>query len=79
MQVLVKVMLKPGVLDSQGKAIENALDHLGFDGVSSVRQGKLIELELNESDAEKAREQARQMCEKLLVNTVIESYQIECE
>jgi len=77
MKAIVKIMLKPGVLDPQGKAIEHALGTLGFSGVGEVRQGKLITLELDETDAEKARQQVAEMCEKLLANTVIEDYEIE--
>lgn len=77
MKLRVFVTLKPGVLDPQGEAVRHALGALGFDGVNSVRQGKMIELDLQEADAESAMAQARQMCEKLLANTVIESYQIE--
>lgn len=77
MKAIVHITLKNGVLDPQGKATLNALDHLGFTGVESVRQGKFIELELTETDAAKAEEQVSQMCEKLLANTVIESYAIE--
>ncbi len=77
MKYRVFVTLKSGVLDPQGEAIRHALSALGFAGVNSVRQGKMIELDLAESDAAKAEEMARQMCEKLLANTVIESYRIE--
>jgi len=70
-------MLKNGVLDPQGEAVRHALGQLGFDGVEGVRQGKVIELDLAETDAEKAREAVTQMCEKLLANTVIESYSVE--
>ncbi|MGD9537013.1 MAG: phosphoribosylformylglycinamidine synthase subunit PurS [Alphaproteobacteria bacterium] len=73
----VHVTLKNGVLDPQGKAIGRALAALGFDGVGEVRQGKLIELELDETDRGKAEAALRQMCEKLLANTVIENYAIE--
>jgi len=72
-------MLKNGVLDPQGKAVQHALGSLGFDGVNDVRQGKVIELDLDESDAEKARENVEQMCKNLLANTVIENYAIEIE
>jgi phosphoribosylformylglycinamidine synthase PurS subunit len=74
MKVNVYVTLKPGVLDPQGKAINNALDGLGFEGVSEVRAGRFIELEVadNVSDAD-----LDQMCAKLLANTVIENYRIE--
>ena len=79
MKAIVKIMLRPAVLDPQGKAIQHALSALGFSGVGEVRQGKLITLELDETDAEKAREAVREMCEKLLANTVIEDYEIEIE
>jgi phosphoribosylformylglycinamidine synthase PurS subunit len=77
MKAQVNVMLKDGVLDPQGKAVNHALGGLGYDTVKSVRQGKLIELELDETDSEKAEQKVRDMCEKLLANTVIESYSIE--
>jgi len=73
----VFVTLKNGVLDPQGKAIGHALNGLGFGQVGEVRQGKLIELELAEKDADKARADIKAMCEKLLANTVIEKYEIE--
>ncbi len=79
MKARVHVMLKNGVLDPQGKAVENALGSLGFDGVNNVRQGKVIELSLSETDEEIARANVAQMCEKLLANTVIENYAIEIE
>lgn len=77
MKARIKVTLKNGVLDPQGKAIQNALGSLGFSGVDDVRQGKFIELDLAESDPEKARATLTAMCEKLLANTVIENYAIE--
>ena len=77
MKARVTVMLKSGVLDPQGKAIGQALGRLGFDGVGDVRQGKVIELELAETDQSRAREKLAAMCEKLLANTVIENYAIE--
>ena len=77
MKARVQVMLKNGVLDPQGAAVRHALGSLGFGGVSGVRQGKLIELELAETDAAKAEATVREMCEKLLANTVIECYVIE--
>ena len=70
-------MLKPGVLDPQGKAIGNALASLGFNGVGEVRQGKLIELDLAETDTARAREQVEAMCRALLANPIIEDYTIE--
>ena len=72
-------MLKNGVLDPQGKAVQHALGSLGFGGVDDVRQGKVIELQLNESDADKGRAAVEQMCKSLLANTVIENYAIEIE
>jgi phosphoribosylformylglycinamidine synthase len=77
MKVKVYVTLKPGVLDPQGTAIGHALGSLGFDGVGAVRQGKFIELELAETDPDKARETVTSMCRRLLANTVIENYAIE--
>ena len=77
MKAIVHVTLKNGVLDPQGKAIEHALDGLGFDGVGEVRQGKVIELDLEASDADAVRAQVTEMCEKLLANTVIEDYSID--
>jgi phosphoribosylformylglycinamidine synthase PurS subunit len=77
MKAKVHVTLKNGVLDPQGKAVQHALGALGFGGVDEVRQGKYIELDLAETDADAAREHVEQMCEKLLANTVIEDYEIE--
>ncbi|MGC6476447.1 MAG: phosphoribosylformylglycinamidine synthase subunit PurS [Parvibaculales bacterium] len=79
MKATIKIRLKNGVLDPQGKAIENALTQLDFQGVDNVRQGKLIEVELAETDEQAAKAQLTQMCEKLLANTVIENYDIEIE
>jgi len=73
----VHVTLKPGVLDPQGAAVRHSLGALGFDGVEKVRQGKVIELKLTETDADKAKTQVEEMCEKLLANTVIENYSVE--
>lgn len=73
----VTVTLKNGVLDPQGKAIEGALDALGFNGVESVRQGKVFDLELATADKTQAEADIKAMCEKLLANTVIENYQVE--
>ena len=77
MKARVFVTLKNGVLDPQGKAIGHALNGLGFPSVDEVRQGKVIDLELKETDADKARAEVKAMCEKLLANTVIEKYEIE--
>lgn len=77
MKARVTVMLKSGVLDVQGAAVRHALGSLGFDGVSDVRQGKVIELDLAETDAARARASVTAMCDKLLANVVIESYQID--
>ena len=77
MKARVHVTLKNGVLDPQGKAIEKTLGNLGFQGVGDVRQGKVIELELDETDAAKAEAAIKDMCEQLLANTVIENYTIE--
>ncbi len=76
MKATIYISLKNGVLDPQGKAIENALGQLGFDGVENVRQGKMIELELADTDANQAHDRLQEMCEKLLANTVIENYDI---
>jgi phosphoribosylformylglycinamidine synthase len=77
MKARVHITLKPGVLDPQGKAIGHALGSLGFSGIGEIRQGKFIELELAESDPERARAQVKAMCEQLLANTVIENYAID--
>ena len=74
MKARVHVMLKDGVLDPQGAAVQHALESLGFDGVESVRQGKVIELDLADGTSE---DTIAQMCEKLLSNMVIESYRVE--
>ena len=77
MKARVQIMLKDGVLDPQGEAVRHALGTLGFGGVEGVRQGKVIELDLSETDRAKAEAAAKAMCEKLLANTVIESYRVE--
>ncbi len=77
MKAHIKITLKSGVLDPQGKAIENALAALGFDGIEDVRQGKFIEVELAETDAAAARDKVEQICRDLLANTVIENYSYE--
>ncbi len=75
----VHITLKSGVLDPQGKAVQHALSSLGFDGVSDVRQGKFIELELTETDPAKAKLAVEQMCKGLLANMVIENYRIDLD
>ncbi len=77
MKAKIKVTLKNGVLDPQGKAIEGALGSLGFAGVNGVRQGKYFEIDVAETDRTKAEAAIKQMCEKLIANTVIENYDIE--
>jgi phosphoribosylformylglycinamidine synthase len=76
-KAIVTVMLKSGVLDPQGEAVRHALGGLGFSGVQAVRQGKVIELDLAHTDRAAAEAEVRAMCEKLLANTVIESYRVE--
>ncbi|MBZ9886739.1 phosphoribosylformylglycinamidine synthase subunit PurS [Mesorhizobium sp. BR1-1-3] len=73
----ITVTLKNGVLDPQGKAIEHALSGLGFGGVGAVRQGKVFDVELAESDKAKAEADLKAMCDKLLANTVIENYAVD--
>ena len=77
MRARVHVTLKTGVLDPQGEAIRHALGSLGFGGIEGVRQGKVIEIDMAETDAATAEASVRDMCEKLLANTVIENYAIE--
>lgn len=77
MKARVTVTLKTGVLDPQGQAITGSLKSLGFEGVASVRQGKIFDLDLGDVDPSDARLQLAAMCEKLLANTVIENYAIE--
>ena len=76
MKIRVDVMLKNGVLDPQGKAIGHALGTLGFEGIGDVRAGKVIELDLAETDKTKAVETAKKMAEKLLANLVIEDFKV---
>jgi phosphoribosylformylglycinamidine synthase len=73
----IHITLKSGVLDPQGRAIAHALGTLGFTGVSDVRQGKYIEIDIDETDATRARASVEAMCAKLLANTVIENYAVE--
>ena len=77
MKARVTVTLKTGVLDPQGKAIEGALRSLGVEGVASVRQGKVFDIEIATGDRTRAEETLRAACEKLLANTVVENYRVE--
>ena len=77
MKARIHIMLKNGVLDPQGEAVRHALGTLGFKGVEGVRQGKVIELDLIETDRAAAEKRVEEMCEKLLANTVIETYHVE--
>ena len=77
MKARIKITLKNGVLDPQGKAIQHALSALGIAGVDDVRQGKYIEVNLHETSPDKARETVERMCKDLLANTVIENYSYE--
>jgi phosphoribosylformylglycinamidine synthase len=79
MKARITVTLKPGVLDPQGKAIEGALAALGFAGVTGVRQGKVFDIELSETDRATAESTLKTMAEKLLANTVIEKYEVAVE
>ena len=76
MKVKVTVTLKNGVLDPQGKAIQQTLNGMAFDNVSEVRQGKYFDIEVNEDDESRAKSQVEEMCKKLLANLVIEDYKI---
>jgi phosphoribosylformylglycinamidine synthase PurS subunit len=77
MKARITVTLKPGILDPQGKAIEGALKSLGIDGIASVRQGKLFEIEVADGDRKATEALLRQAADKLLANTVIENYRVE--
>jgi phosphoribosylformylglycinamidine synthase subunit PurS len=77
MKAKIRITLKTGVLDPQGKAIQNALGSLGFGGIDEVRQGKYIEVDLKETDETSAKAQVEKMCRDLLANTVIENYSYE--
>lgn len=79
MKAKIYITLKQGVLDPQGKAVQHALASLGFQGVQDVRIGKYVELQLNRADRRTAEEEVKRMCEKLLANTVIESYRYDLE
>ena len=77
MKARIKIMLKNGVLDPQGEAIKHALNNIGFESVTGVRQGKVIELDIEGSDKRQVRSQIENMCNKMLANTVIENFEIE--
>jgi phosphoribosylformylglycinamidine synthase len=77
MKARIKIMLKNGVLDPQGEAIKHALNNIGFESVTGVRQGKVIELDIEGSDKSQVRSQIEKMCNKMLANTVIENFEIE--
>lgn len=77
MKAIIHVRLKPGVLDPQGQAIGNALRGLGYAGIGEVRQGKVIEIEMDETDRSRVEAAAAEMCERLLANQVIETYEVE--
>ena len=76
MKIKVVVTLKNGVLDPQGKAIQQTLNGMGYPEIESVRQGKYFDLEINENDETKAKSKAEEMCKKLLANLVIEDFKI---
>lgn len=77
MHIRIHITLKSGVLDPQGAAVHHSLTALGFEGIRDVRQGKIIELELAETNRDTALKQVNDMCEKLLANTIIEDYRTE--
>ena len=77
MKARIKIMLKNGVLDPQGEAIKHALNNIGFESVTGVRQGKVIELDVDGSDKGQIRSEIENMCNKMLANTVIETFEIE--
>lgn len=79
MKLIVRISLKKSILDPQGEAISNSLKSIGFENLNSVRQGKIIELDLNENNPDRAVELANDMCDKLLVNSVIENFSVEVE
>ena len=79
MKARVQITLKEGILDPQGKAIAQALNRLGFEGIVAVRQGKLVEIELTECDPDRARAAVEDMCTRLLANTVMEQYAFELD
>ena len=79
MKISAIVTLKKEVLDPQGKVVNQTLKNMGYQNITNVRQGKYFEIEVNESDKEKAKIVAEEICKKLLINTVIEDYKINLE
>jgi phosphoribosylformylglycinamidine synthase len=79
MKACVRILLKPGLLDAQGKTIKSALESLGFSGVRDVRMGKYIEIELNGVRATSAQREVERMCQKLLANPIVEHYRVEIQ
>lgn len=79
MKARITISLKPGILDPQGKAIEGALHAMGYENAANVRQGKIIEMTVTETDANKAHATVEEMCKRLLANPVMENYAIEVE
>ena len=77
MKISAVVTLKKDVLDPQGRVVKRTLNDMGYDNIKSVRQGKFFEVDLNEQDSLKAKSLVKQMCEKLLVNQIIEDFKIE--
>ena len=75
-KAVINISLKPGVLDPEGKAIQNALHNFGFEGINEVRKGKFLEIELDQNNKKEAKESINKMCIQLLANTVIENYEI---
>ena len=75
-KAVINISLKPGVLDPEGKAIQNALHNFGFEGINEVRKGKFLEIELDQNNKKEAKESINKMCKQLLANTVIENYEI---
>jgi phosphoribosylformylglycinamidine synthase len=79
MKAKICITLKPGLLDAQGKTVQSALESLGFKGVTGVRMGKYVEIDLNGTGAASAKREVERMCKKLLANPIIETYRIQVE
>jgi phosphoribosylformylglycinamidine synthase len=75
-KAIINISLKSGVLDPEGKAIQNALQNFGFEGINEVRKGKFLEIKLEQEDKKEAKQNIDKMCKQLLANTVIENYEI---